>query len=367
MKVPFLDLEAQYNKIKHEVLSSIESILDSRQFIQGPETLSFAENFTQIHGGNYAVGCSNGTSAITLALRALGIGRGDEVITVANTFFATVEAIAEVGARTVLVDCCPTTYSINIEQVSRAINSNTKAIIPVHLYGNPVPMTEIMTLAKKHNLKVIEDCAQGHLATHNNQAVASFGDAGTFSFYPGKNLGAYGDAGLVITGTEELKNLVTMHLNHGRTKKYEHDFMAGNYRMDDIQAAVLNVKLKYLDEWTNKRIAAASYYDQRLKEAGYKVIEVEPENKCVYHLYVVEVSNRDEVMNHLKKNQIASGIHYPVPMHLQPACKELGYNKGDFPVCEKSAKRILSLPIFPEITQEQQDHVIDTFLEVAHK
>lgn len=365
MKVPFLDLDAQYQSIKIDILSAIEAVLDSKQFVQGKICEDFSKKFLEVHGGGFGVGCSNGTSAITISLRALNIGPGDEVITVANTFFATVEAISEVGATPVLVDCVAETYSINIDQVKKAVTSKTKAIIPVHLYGNPVKMDEIMNIAKSHDLKVIEDCAQAHLASYKGQPVATFGDTGTFSFYPGKNMGAYGDAGFVLSKNEELNNLITMHLNHGRTKKYEHDFLAGNYRMDGIQAAVLSVKAKHINEWTDKRIKVASYYDSLLEDSGLKVIKVQDNGKCVYHLYIVEVSNRDEVMKYLADNDIACGIHYPVPMHLQPACKELGYSKGDFPISEETSQRILSIPIFPEITKEQQDYVIEKLLSVA--
>ncbi|MEE3078572.1 MAG: DegT/DnrJ/EryC1/StrS family aminotransferase [Bdellovibrionota bacterium] len=365
MKVPFLDLEAQYNKIKPEVLKAIEDVLDTRQFIQGSICEDFSKKFLEIHGGNYGVGCSNGTSAITISLRALDIKPGDEVITVANTFFATVEAIAEVGATPILVDCLPDTYGIDTEQIKAKINSKTKAIIPVHLYGNPAQMDEIMKIAEDNNLKVIEDCAQAHLASLNGQAVATFGDAGTFSFYPGKNLGAYGDAGFVLTKDEELQTLVTMHLNHGRIKKYEHDFLAGNYRMDGIQAAVLGVKLKYISDWTEKRITVAKKYDEVLKAKGFKVTEVKENAKCSYHLYVVEVSNRKEVMSALKEVNIGTGVHYPIPMHMQPACSHLGYKKGDFPVSEAAAERIVSLPICPELTDEQIQYVLDNFLKVA--
>lgn len=367
MKVPFLDLDAQYSSIKEEVLNAIELVLDSKQFIQGNICEKFSEDFLKVHGGEYGVGCSNGTSAITISLRALNIGPGDEVITVANTFFATVEAIAEVGATPVLVDCYPDTYSINVEQIEKAITSKTKAIIPVHLYGNPAKMDQILNLADNHGLKIIEDCAQAHLATYKGKPVATFGDTGTFSFYPGKNLGAYGDAGFVLSKSAELNKLITMHLNHGRTKKYEHDFLAGNYRMDGIQAAVLSVKSKYISEWTNLRIKAAKYYDEKLSNTDLKVITVQEDSKCVYHLYVVEVSNRDEAIKHLNDNGISCGIHYPIPMHMQPACSHLPYKEGDFPVSENASRRILSLPIFPEITREQQDFVISKLLEVAKK
>lgn len=365
MKVPFLDLDAQYEAIKPEVQQAISEVLESKKFIQGEYAETFAQDFLKVHGADYGVGCSNGTSAITLALRALNIGPGDEIITVANTFFATVEAIAEVGAKVILVDCEPGNYLINIDQVAEVITDKTKAVIPVHLYGNPVDMERLVELCRPKGIHLIEDSAQAHLATFNGQAVGTFGDAGTFSFYPGKNLGAYGDAGFVTCRDEELTNKVAMHLNHGRTKKYEHDFLAGNYRMDGIQAAILSVKTKYIDQWTNQRIAAGDYYDQKLKAHGFKVIEKDERAKCVHHLYVVETGNREEVMQSLKDVGISTGIHYPIPMNLQPACKDLGYGEGSFPVAERTCERIVSLPIFPEITREQQDYVVEEFLKVA--
>lgn len=365
MKVPFLDLDAQYQAIKPEIQIAINNVLEDKHFIQGPLCDKFSKNFLKTHGGNFALGCSNGTSAITVALRALGIGQGDEVITVTNTFFATVEAICEVGAHPVLVDCEENTYSIDPTLIEKKINAKTKAIIAVHLYGNAANMEAIMSIARKHHLKVIEDCAQAHLSTFKDIPVGTWGDAGTFSFYPGKNLGAYGDAGLILTKEENVFQTASMLVNHGRTKKYEHDLLAGNYRMDGIQAAILDVKLPKLKMWTERRLTIAARYDESFEKRGFKVIKKQHEGTCVYHLYVVEVSNRDEVMNHLKTNGIETGIHYPVPMHLQPALKFLGHSKGDFPVAEKAANRILSLPIFAEMTEEQIDFVISKFLEVA--
>lgn len=365
MKVPFVDLDAQYQSIKPEVMKAIEGILDSKDFIQGKSVDEFCELFNKTHGTKYTIGCANGTSAITVAFRSLGIGHGDEVITVANSFFATPEAIAEVGAKPVFVDCDPKTYGIDVSQIEGKITSKTKAIAPVHLYGNPSDMEAIMKIAKKHNLKVVEDCAQSVMATLNGKATGTFGDVGTFSFYPGKNLGAYGDAGACITQDEDLRQNLAMQVNHGRTKKYEHDFLAGNFRMDGLQAAILSVKLKYIGEWTKKRQAHGARYNELLKGSGLKVIETLPGAECVYHIYLVELSNREEVMNHFKEMGIACGIHYPIPLHLQPALSGLGYKKGDFPVTEKCSERILSLPMYPEMTKEMQDHVVKELLKVA--
>ena len=365
MKIPLVDLKSQYKGIKDEVLTAINSVLDSQKFVMGDYEEEFSREFCEIHGARYGVGCSNGTSAITVALRSLGIKPGDEVITPVNSFFATPEAIVEVGALPVFVDCYADTYSMNVEQLKEKITPKTKAIIPVHLYGNPADMMEITAVAKGNNLLIIEDCAQAHLASINDKSVGTFGEFGTFSFYPGKNLGAYGDAGEVISENKKLIELATMHINHGRIKKYEHDFCAGNFRMDGMQAAILSVKLKYINKWTDARIAIAAEYDKAFKSKGFKCIEVKDNYKCVYHLYTIEVSNRDEVMSYLEEAGISSGVHYPIPLHLQPALRHLGYNKGDFPVTESSASRMISLPIFPELSQEQQQRVIEEFLKIA--
>ncbi|MFG1505552.1 DegT/DnrJ/EryC1/StrS family aminotransferase [Halobacteriovorax sp. ZH5_bin.2] len=360
MKIPFLNLDAQYQEIKDEVLPAIESVLESKKFIQGSICEEFAGNFLKVHGGEFGIGCSNGTSAITLALRALGIKQGDEVITVNNTFFATVEAIVEVGATPVLVDCYEDTYGINEEEVENAISEKTKCIIPVHLYGNPCDMPSIMKIANKHNLKVIEDCAQAHLASINGQAVGTFGDAGTFSFYPGKNLGAYGDAGFVITKTKELRDLVEMYLNHGRTEKYEHEFMAGNYRMDGIQAAILDIKLKYIEKWTNRRIEIAKKYDAAF--SNLKTIKTN--GKCVYHLYTIEVDNRESFMNSLKEKGISTGIHYPITMSNQPAIKTVNSVINKTETSNQISSRLVSLPICPYLKDEEVDYVITNVKEL---
>ncbi|GAB4420919.1 MAG: DegT/DnrJ/EryC1/StrS family aminotransferase [Bacteriovoracaceae bacterium] len=367
IQVPFVDLKAQYQQVKAEVKKAIDQVLETCQFIQGEFTEQFENNFCKAHGAPFGIGCANGTSAITAALRAMNIGPGDEVITVNNSFFATAEGIAEVGAKIVLVDCKHSTYGIDPELVEQAVNEKTKAIIPVHLYGNSCEMDKIVNIAQKYNLKIMEDCAQAHLAKFKDQAVGTFGEAGTFSFYPGKNLGAYGDAGFITVTNKELDTLVRMHVNHGRIDKYEHQFLASNFRMDGIQAAILDIKLKYLRDWTNKRIAAAKKYDEKLKNAGFKVLEIEKNGECVYHLYVVEVSNRDEVSKALKEVGVSTGVHYPTPLHMQPALKFLGHKEKDFPVSYESAGRILSLPIFPEITDQQINHVMENFLKVAKR
>ena len=251
------------------------------------------------------------------------------------------------------------TYGIDCSLIEKAVTKKTKAVIPVHLYGNPCDMETLCELAKNHKLDIIEDCAQAHLATYKDRPVGMFGRAGTFSFYPGKNLGACGDAGFVLTDTETFLQKVSMHVDHGRKTKYSHDFMAGNYRMDDIQAAILSVKCKYITQWTELRIQAAKKYNDLLGPYGLKVIEVLPEAKCVYHLYVVEVDCREKIMKEFKAQKIGCGIHYPIPMSLQPACSFLGHKKGDFPVSEKVAERILSLPMYPELTETSIKNVTE--------
>ena len=338
MNIPFVDLKTQYNNIKEEIKKAINEVLESQKFIQGEYEKDFSTEFARIHGSQFAVGCSNGTSAITVALRSLGIGPGDEVITQANSFFATPEAIVEVGATPVFVDCEDDTYSISITGIEECINEKTKAIIPVHLYGNPASMIEVKSLADKYNLKVIEDCAQAHLAHIDGKAVGTFGEFGTFSFYPGKNLGAYGDAGAVISQDRDLHQKATMHINHGRIKKYEHDFCAGNFRMDGIQAAILKVKLKYIEQWTEARIQHAKRYDELLSDLPLKSMKAR--GKCVYHLYPIEVENRDLVMEAFSKEGIGHGVHYPIPLHLQPALSFMGHKVGDFPISERTGENM---------------------------
>ncbi len=365
MTIHFVDLDAQYQAIKLEIQGAIQGILETKDFIHGKSVEEFSRLFSKAQGSQFTVGCANGTSAITVALRALNVGVGDEVITVANSFFATPEAIAEVGAKAVFVDCEADTYSMDVSQIEGKITNKTKAIIPVHLYGNPVDMDAVMKIANKYNLHVIEDCAQSHLATWNGKGTGTFGNMGTFSFYPGKNLGAYGDAGAITVQDSKLHQLVSMHVNHGRTKKYEHDFCAGNFRMDGLQGAILNVKMKYINAWTEQRRELACYYESLLKPHGIKTIATRKEAKCVYHIFLVEVSNRDEVMDHFKKLDIGCGVHYPIPLHLQPALRHLEYKKGDFPVTEKAADRILSLPMYAELSKEEVKKVCDELIKVA--
>jgi dTDP-4-amino-4,6-dideoxygalactose transaminase len=364
--IPLVNLEAQYKKLKPEVLKAIESVLESHSFIQGKEVAAFEREMIECHDALSGVGCSNGTAAISLALEALGVGRDDEVITSAHTFIASAESICAVGAKPVFVDIDPRTYALDIAKVREAITPKTRAIIPVHIYGTPCDMDPLMELAREKNLFVIEDAAQAHLATYKGKYVGTFGDAAGFSFYPGKNLGAYGDAGFIFARDKSVRDRMKQLLDHGRiNEKYRHDIVGYNQRMDEIQAAVLRVKLRYLKEWTDARRRNAALYRELLKDSGVQFMEAPAGADPVYHLFVVQVSNRDEVMSHLKQNGIASGIHYPIPLHLQPAFSNLGYSEGAFPVCERAAKRIISLPLCPELTSEDIETVCRHFKAVA--
>lgn len=368
MKIPFADISRQYSLLKEDIYRAVDQVFESRAFIQGAFVEKFSSEFCRVHGGRFGVGVSNGTSSLVAALRALGIGYGDEVITVTNTFFATVEAIDCVGAKIVLVDCCPDTYGIDVSQIESKITKKTKAIIPVHLYGNPADMKIVMQISKKYNIHVIEDCAQAHLASFDGQAIGTFGDIGSFSFFPGKNLGAFGDAGLLITGNEELARRLAQEINHGRIGKYEHEFFGNNFRMDGIQAAILSAKLPCLRDWTNKRQAISKIYNDALIEKGFKTMKVIVGATCSYHLFVVECANRDEVQHKMLDDGIETGIHYPIPCHKQPAFLNKYKNERvDLPHAERISKRILSLPLFPELTAPEIERVLESFTKIAKK
>jgi dTDP-4-amino-4,6-dideoxygalactose transaminase len=364
-KIPFMDLEAQFKSLEPELRAAIDGVLQTRAFIKGPAVESFNKNFLKLHGGSYGTGCSNGTSAITVALRALNIGPGDEVLVPNHTFFGTLEPVVEVGAKPVLLEIDEKYHQIDLRAAAAKVTGKTRAIIPVHLYGLPEPMTEIMAFAREHKLKVIEDCAQSHLAKWQGRAVGTFGDLATFSFYPGKNLGAYGDAGFIMSEDAKLFDWVSRYIDHGRKDKYLHEFFGGNFRMDGIQGAILDVKLTRMAEWTERRRELAKAYDERLVSRGFRVLNPRAEVTPVYHLYVVEVSNRAEVLEHFKREGIGCGVHYPVTMNAQPALAQFGYKKGQFPISERMCERILSLPFFPEMTLTQMDFVVSEFVKVA--
>lgn len=364
MKVPFLDLKLQYVSIKNEISAAIQKVLESTAFAGGPFVKEFEESFAAFCQSQHAIGVGNGTDALWAALISLGVGPGDEVITVPNTFIATAEAISFCGARPVFVDIDDQTCNINPDALTKAITPRTKAIIPVHLYGQMADMDSIMAIAKKHGLFVIEDACQAHGAEYKGKKAGSIGDAGCFSFYPGKNLGAYGEAGAVVTNNALLAEKIRTFRDHGQKKKYYHEMIGWNGRMDGIQGAILSVKLKYLPAWTDARRAHASLYNKMLEGVAHVTLPCEADYaKHVYHIFPIRVQNRDSLIDALAEKGISCGIHYPVPLHLTEAYKFLGYEKGSFPVTEKCAGELVSLPMFPELTKEQIEYTAAKFKE----
>jgi dTDP-4-amino-4,6-dideoxygalactose transaminase len=369
MKVPFLDLKSQYESIKDEITVAIQQVLEKTAFAGGPFVAQFEKEFAVFCKTQYAIGMGSGTEALWLALLGLGVGPGDEVITVPDTFIATAEAISYCGARPVFVDVEEKTYNMNPAMLEAAITPKTKAIIPVHLFGQMADMEPIMEIAKKHKIFVVEDAAQAHGAEYKGRIAGSIGDAGCFSFYPGKNLGAYGEAGAVVTNNEELDKKVRMLRDHGQAKKYYHGLVGWNARMDGFQGAILSVKLKHLPAWTEARRRNAKRYNEVLGKIDGVVIPMESSyNKHVYHIYSIRVQDRDSLISALAEKDVHCGIHYPISLHLQEAYHSLGLEKGSFPVSEKVQAEFVSLPMFPELTREQIDYVaseIKTLL--AHK
>lgn len=363
-QVPFVDLVAQYNSIKKEADEAMANVLRTSAFILGPDVKQFETEFAAFCEAECAVGVDSGTSALEIILRALEIGEGDEVITAANTFIATVLAISYVGAKPVLVDVDPVTYNIDVNQIQKVITKKTKAIIPVHLFGQPADMDPIMELAKKHSIFVVEDACQAHGARYKGKRTGSIGHAAAFSFYPSKNLGAYGDGGMITTNDSKIADAIRMLRNYGERTKYMHDILGYNRRLDTIQAAVLRVKLKYLDKWNEARRQHAARFNQLLQ--GSKAITpiTAAFAEHVFHLYVIQVPERDDLRKKLGDRGISTGIHYPVPIHLQKAYESLGYQSGAFPVAEESAKRILSLPMYAELTSEMIDYTTQTIKEL---
>jgi dTDP-4-amino-4,6-dideoxygalactose transaminase len=354
MEVKFVELKSQYQKIKTEILQAIDEVLEATAFSGGPYVERFEKNFAEVHGQKHAIGVNSGTAALHVALWSFGVGPGDEVIIPTNTFFATAEAVSMVGAKPVFVDCDPIDYNINTQLVEGKITSKTKAIIAVHLYGQMAKMEPLRKIADKNKLILIEDSAQAHFAKYNGQGVGTLGDAACFSFYPSKNLGAYGEAGAVITNNDQAAQKMRAFRSHGSFKQYHHDFVGHNFRMEGFQGAILNVKLKYLNDWTEKRRSLAENYRQFLSGVAQVKTPIEVSgHKHVYHLYIVRVERREELQKFLAERKIHTGIHYPIPCHLQKAYENLGYKEGDFPVAEKYSKEILSLPMYPELTTEQ--------------
>lgn len=356
-QVPFVDLTAQYRTISSEIGGAVAKVLEGADFILGREVSLFEEEFAAFCEAKYAIGVDSGTSALELALRAYDIGPGDEVITAANTFIATALAISHVGASPILVDVDPCTHTIDVDEISKAVTPRTKAILPVHLYGHPAHMEPIRQLADKLGLIVIEDACQAHGARYKGKRVGSLGHAAAFSFYPGKNLGAYGDGGMVVTSDREVRKRLEMLRNYGQKEKYNHQFRGYNRRLDTLQAAVLRVKLKYLEKWNASRRWNAKLYREYLEGTGVVAPSETRGAESVWHLYVIRTEHRDTLREHLQNRGISASIHYPIPIHLQPAYKDLGYKRGNFPVTETYAKQILSLPMYPELAAGQIESV----------
>ncbi|HKI79118.1 MAG TPA: DegT/DnrJ/EryC1/StrS family aminotransferase [Ignavibacteriaceae bacterium] len=373
MVVPFLDLKTQYKSIKSEIDSAIQNVLDSTSFVLGKSVNDFEKEFAKQHNLKYCVALNSGTAGNHIALWSLGIEPGDEVIIPANTFIATAWGATLCGAKPVFVDCEPEGYNIDPAKVEAAITKKTKAIVAVHLYGQPANMKVLSEIAQKHNIYLVEDAAQAHIAEFENKKVGNFGIITSFSFYPGKNLGAYGEGGAIITNDEQLAIKARMLRDHGTLEKYQHKIFGHNYRMEGLQGAILSVKLKYLSDWTAKRREVAKKYNEYLKGIEFLDLPAEKPNlKHVYHLYVIQLlkgkgSNAKDVRNNLalklKEKDIATGLHYPIPLHLQECFNHLGYKKGDFPVSENLSDACLSLPIYPEISDDQIEYVSSNILK----
>jgi len=365
MNIPLLDLKKQYFSIKKEIDEAIKNVLNNTQFILGKNVEKFEKEFAKFIGTKYAVGVGSGTDALYLALRTCKISKGDEVILPVNTFIATAEAITLNGAKPVFVDINLNTLNIDQKKIEKVITKKTKAIIPVHLFGQPAEMDAILKIAKKYKLYVIEDCAQAHGAKYKNKIVGSIGDIGCFSFFPGKNLGAYGDAGIITTNNKKLAEQIYILRNHGRLEKYKHRIEGINSRLDEIQATILRVKLKHLKKWNKARQKNAKIYDKFFKNTNDIIMpHATEDDKPVYYYYVIRAKSRKKIQTKLKNKGISTGIHYPIPLHLQPAYKYLGHKKGDFPNAERASKEILSLPIYPELTEKQIKFIVNIIKKI---
>lgn len=364
--IPFVDLKAQYTGIKEEVNAAVLGILESCQFTLGSEVAAFEEEFSTYCQAQYGIGVNTGTSALHLALLAAGIGPNDEVITVPFTFVATVAAIYYTGAKPVFVDIDPRTFTIDVKAIEGAITERTKAILPVHLYGQPADMDPILDIAKRHGLVVIEDAAQAHGAEYKGRRVGSIGDMGCFSFYPGKNLGAYGEGGMVVTNNADYTRTIRMLRDWGAEQKYQHVLKGYNYRLEGIQGAVLRVKLRHLEAWTEARRAVAENYNELFSDSEVQMPEAMSYARHVYHIYAIRTRQRSHWQQVLQDQGIQTGIHYPIPVHLLPAYADLGYTEGDFPHSEQAANEVLSLPMFPELSRAQCEEVSEVVMSLAN-
>lgn len=358
-KIPWMDLSRQSAKLKPQFERAISDLFDRGDFILGSESNRFEAEFASYCEAKYCIGVANGTDALVLCLRALDIQPGAEVITSAFSFFATAEAIALVGAKPVFADVDADTLTLDPEDIRKKISEQTRAIIPVHLYGNPCHILEIERIAEKYHLKIIHDACQAHGATYGGRRIGSFRDATAFSFYPSKNLGAFGDAGAIVTDNLDTARRLRRLRDHGQEEKNQHLEIATNSRLDDIQAALLRIKLRHLDEWNSARIRLAGHYQKHLGSANnLRLVTPCPDGTAVYHLFVIRLQNRDRVREQLAQEGIGTGVHYPVPLHLTPALSSLGYSRGEFPVAESAADTVVSLPMFPELTTEEVDYIV---------
>ena len=377
MQIPFLNLKPQHQMLKDQIMDIVSEAIDNTAFVGGKNVNGFEEDFARFCGTSHAIAVNSGTDALRFALLAAGLQPGDEVITTPNTFIATTEAISQAGGKIVFVDIDERTDNIDVEKLATEVEKRVKSsnrlkgILPVHLYGQMADMDPILEIAQKYRLFVIEDACQAHGALYQKNGeshkAGSMGLAGAFSFYPGKNLGSCGEGGAIVTNNADLAQKAKMYRDHGQSQKYYHDFEGFNGRMHAIQAGILKLKLKYLPEWIENRRQNAALYGQLLKDIEGVIFPQEPEwSKGVYHLYVIKVKNRDDVQKKLAEKGISTGLHYPIPLHLQNAYKHLGYKKGDFPVTEKHAEQLLSLPMFPELTKEEIEYVVSTLKKIIH-
>jgi dTDP-4-amino-4,6-dideoxygalactose transaminase len=355
--IPFVDLRRQYLDLKTDIDAAVMRVLDTGQFVLGPEVETFEKEFAAMHLADAGIAMNTGTSALHLALLAAGVGPGDEVITVPFTFVATTAAVVYTGAKPVFVDIDPETFTMDVTQIEKAITSKTKVILPVHLYGQPADMDPIMEIAKRHGLVVIEDACQAHGAQYKGRPVGAIGDAGCFSFYPGKNLGAYGEGGMTVTNRADFARDMRMLRDWGQEKKYHHVLKGFNYRMEGMQGAILRVKLRHLESWTNARRQHAALYQKLLVDSNVQVPVEAPYARHVYHVFAVRTTDRATLQRTLQAHGVSTGIHYPIPVHLQPAYADLGHRAGDFPESERAANETLSLPMFPELTPTQIEQV----------
>jgi dTDP-4-amino-4,6-dideoxygalactose transaminase len=363
-KLPVVDLRAQYATLRDEVTEALQEVADSMFYVLGPKVEAFEKDFAAYTGAKHCVCVNSGTSALHLALICAGVGPGDEVITVPMTFVATSWAVSYVGANPVFVDVDPATYTMNAEQVEKQITRKTKALLPVHLYGQPADMAPLIEISERHGIPIIEDAAQAHGAKYRGKSAGTFGLCGCFSFYPGKNLGAYGEGGAVVTDNDGIAARLRALRDHAQEKRYYHDELGFNYRMDGFQGAVLGIKLKYLEGWTEARRLLAARYNERLGHLPIQLPAEAPDRRHVWHLFVILHRERDRIQRELEARNIAASLHYPIPVHLQRAYRHLRYRVGDFPVAERIGRECLTLPLFPEMKMRQQDRVIEALEEI---